>query len=266
MRRDASLFVMTAAGSALCWLTEVMDPRLELPWWLPLAICALYPILSTILSRERWRLFLIASVFGTIAGTISGITIWPLDPLFWEGGEYLLMMLAVGYLLLAILVGLTVRSATLSNGPFRRNVWIALTCCVAYGPIVLALTPSLVAIRMTRNDRLAAERFQGLRVAVEQTKAEPGGSPRICDGRTLKEHYSGPPFSDTDWRFIAGNSVQKDGYYFGIWIYCPQPEKYVVEAQPINEKGDGTRRFCADDSGKVGCGMGIHEECLPCTR
>lgn len=266
MRRDASLFALTATGAALCWLTLAMEQSLELPWWLPLAISALYPILSTILSRERWWLFLLASAFGAIAGAVRGFTIWPLDPLFWEGGEYLLLVLAALFVLLALIVGLAVRRTTVSNGRLRRVIWVGLACCVAYGPIVLVLTPPLVAMRVARNDRLAAERFEGLKVAVEQTKEEPGGVARICDGRTLKEHYSGPPFSDTDWRYMAGNFVQKDGYRFGIWIYCPQPEKYVVAAQPMRQKGDGTRQFCADDSGNAGCGMGTHEECLPCSR
>jgi hypothetical protein len=266
MRKNGPLVGLVAIGSVLSWWLLSIDPSLDLPWWLTLAVLALYPILSTILSRERWWLFLVASAFGTIAGMISGFMIWPPDPLFWEGGQVVLIALAAAFILLAFIVGLAVRRVAASNEGLRLAVWIGLASCVAYGPILLALTPPLVARRVVRNDRIAAERFEALRVAVEQTNAEPGGIARICDGKTLKQHYSGPPFSDTDWRYIAGNSVQEDGYYFGIDIYCPQPTAYVIDAAPIREKGDGSRRFCADASGKAGCGLGTHEECLPCAR
>ncbi len=257
---------MTVIGSALSWWLLSIDPSLDLPWWLTLAVLALYPILSTILSRERWWLFLVASALGTLAGMIGGFMIWPPDPLFWEGGQILLMMIAAGFVLLALIVGLAVRRITVSDGRLRRVLWIALACCVAFGPTVLALTPPLVAKRVARNDKLAAERFEALRSAVEQTKREPGGIARICDGKTLKQHYSGPPFSDNDWRYIAGNFVHEDGYYFGIWIYCPEPERYVLDAGPFRLQGDGTRRFCEDDAGKVGCETGTHEECLSCAK
>lgn len=266
MHKNGLLVAMTAIGSALNWWLLSMDPSLDLPWWLTLAVPALYPILSTILFPERWWLFLVASALGTLAGMISGFMIWPPDPLFWEGGQIFLMMIAAGFVLLALIVGLAVRRMIVSDARLRLAVWVALASCAAYGPIVLALTPPLVAMRVARNDKLAAERFEALRGSVEQTKKEPGGVARICDGKTLKQHYSGPPFSESDWRYIAGNFVQEDGYYFGISIYCPEPETYVLEAAPIRQQGDGTRRFCADVSGKVGCGTGDRGECLPCTR
>lgn len=263
--KDALLAALTAIGWVGCWWVECMVPSLDLPWWLPLAVAVLYPILSTILSRERWWLFLLASAIGTIGGIISGFTIWPPDPLIWEGAVYVVIPLAAGFILLALVLGLTSR-VSMSDGMLRRILWITLVCSVAFGPTVLFLTTPLVAKRVARNDELAAERFASLKSAVEQTKAEAGGMERICDGKTLKQHYSGPPFSDTDWRYIAGNSVREDGYHFGIFIYCPQPDAYVVEAAPIRESGDGTRRFCADNSGMVGCELGTREECLPCTK
>jgi len=269
MRRDALLVVLTAIGSALCWLTVAMEPSLEFPWWLPLAIFALCPILSTILSRERWWLFLLASAFGTIAGAISGFTIWPLDPLFWEGGEYVLMALAAAFVLLALIVGLAVRRTTVSNERLRCVLWVGLACCVAYGPIVLALTPPLVALRVARNDRLAAERFGALKNAVERTRAESGNPGRICDGQSLKRNYSGPPFSERDWKYIAGNYVKEDGYILGISIYCPEPGNYTIDVRPEREKGDGTRRFCSDESGRAGCGFessNSWSSCIPCTK
>jgi hypothetical protein len=266
MRRNGFLAGLVAIGSVLSWWLLSIDPSLDLPLWLTLTVLALYPILSTILSRERWWLFLVASALGTIAGMISGFMIWPPDPLFWEGGQIVLIAMAAAFIFLALIVGLALRRVTVSNEGLRLAVWIMLASCVAYGPILLALTPSLVAKRVVRNDRLAAERFEALRVAAERTNAEPGGVARICDGKTLKQHYSGPPFSDTDWKYIAGNFVTEDGYDFGVEIYCPEPGLYMIEAMPVREKGDGTRRFCADVSGGIGCGMGDHEKCLPCVK
>jgi hypothetical protein len=107
-----------------------------------------------------------------------------------------------------------------------------------------------------------------LKNAVERTMADTDGARRFCDGQALKHHYSGPPFTDRDWRFIAGNYVREDGYDFGI--YCLQPQgAYAIDASPARGKADGSRRFCADQSGHVGCGTqwsGSGNACIPCTQ
>jgi len=97
--------------------------------------------------------------------------------------------------------------------------------------------------------------------------AEAGDPGRICEGRALKRHYSGPPFTEEDWRRIAGNAVKQDGYYF--MVYCHEQGGYTIHAIPWGGKGDGTRQFCADESGKVGCGMTWNRSrnaCIPCTK
>ena len=48
------------------------------------------------------------------------------------------------------------------------------------------------------------ERFEALKNAVEQTVAEASGPARICDGRALKQNYSGPPFSEEDCIALPG--------------------------------------------------------------
>jgi hypothetical protein len=134
---------------------------------------------------------------------------------------------------------------------------------------MLTLTSPLVTKRVARNDRLAAERFVALKNAVERTRAESGNPGRICDGQALKRHYSGPPFSEKDWKYVAGNYVKEDGYVLGIWIYCPEPGNYTIDVRPEREKGDGTRKFCSDESGRVGCGIESSSSgysCTPCKK
>ena len=129
------------------------------------------------------------------------------------------------------------------------------------------MTPLLVAHRVARNDRMAAERFESLKNAVERTLAEAGNPERVCDGQTLRRHYSGPPFSKEDWSRITGNYVQEDGYSF--MVYCREKNGYTIDANPFGGKGYGTRRFCTDESGKIGCGLDRNRSryaCVACPR
>jgi hypothetical protein len=118
----------------------------------------------------------------------------------------------------AFLAGLIMRGRSISNQIFRRVLWAIVLACVAFGPVTLALTPTVAGRRMARNERLAAERFASLKKAVESTRAEADGANRICDGAALQQHYNGPPFSDTDRRRITGNYVKRDSYFF--MVYC----------------------------------------------
>lgn len=137
----------------------------------------------------------------------------------------------------------------------------------AYGPICLALTPPLVARRIVSIGRLAEERITSLQRSVELTLAAGSSPARICDGSLLAKNYSGPPFTDEDWRRITGNYVQQDGYMF--MIYCRESKGYVISADPARHYQDGTRRFCADESGNIGCGMTSNRSrhiCVPCGK
>ena len=65
---------------------------------------------------------------------------------------------------------------------------------------------------------------------------------------------------------MTGNYVEQDGYFF--MIYCRDGTGYVIDAMPARDGQDGgTRRFCADESGKIGCGMTWNRSrhaCVPC--
>jgi hypothetical protein len=181
------------------------------------------------------------------------------------------LVIAVATLAAAIVsfsVGIAVRRFSLSNPRLRRAIWISLSGTLMLPLIALALTPTLVAQRIARNNRLASVRFEALKRAVEETRAETRDPSRICDSTLLKRHYSGPPFSEGEWRLITGTHVIEDDYLFGI--QCPdEAGRFTMDARPMRDSGDGTRRFCTDESGAVGCRVESswpHDICLLCAK
>jgi hypothetical protein len=264
MRKDVLLVVLTVTGSALWWWPLSIWPNLDLPWWFPLTFITLLSGLATALSGGRWLRFVVASAAGTFAGLCSGYAIWP--PIDEIPVLYVAVAAMLATILVSLVVGLAARKMVVSNDR-SRVVWHALLCCVAFGPITLALTPPLVAYRVVRNHRVAAERFESLKNAVERTRSESGDPARICDGQVLKQHYSGPPFSEEDWHRITGNYVKQDGYVFGI--YCHEQGGYTIASFPERNSADGTLRFCTDESRKVGCDMEFNRSryaCIACPK
>ena len=165
-------------------------------------------------------------------------------------------MISIGTVAVAfvsLLSGLVARRMSISRQSHGRLAWLALMFCVACGPVAFALTLPLVAHRVAQNDRLAGQRFRSLKAAVEHSLTQDRGPARICDGQFLMQHYSGPSFSNEDWERITGNYVKQDGYMF--MVYCREKGGYTINALPARGKADGTRRFCIDESGRIGCGM-----------
>jgi hypothetical protein len=246
----------------------MIEPSVEFPRWILLAVVGLIAGLSTTLSDGHWLRLASATVAGVFAGLCSGWVIFP--PSDGIANSYVPFEIVAETLassLVALLAGLVGRRLSISNKNARLAVWLALVCCVAFGPAGLAMTPLLVAHRVARNDRMAAERFESLKNAVERTLAEAGNPERVCDGQTLRRHYSGPPFSKEDWSRITGNYVQEDGYSF--MVYCREKNGYTIDAHPFVGKGYGTRRLCTDESGKIGCGLDWNRSryaCVACPR
>lgn len=266
------LAALNFMGAALSWCPICPEPGLDMPFWLPIVIVVLLTGLAAAISVNRWLPFLVASITGTLAGMCIGALMppTPTEDLIGNGyvGYFIILAVSIsGALsLIAALVGRKLSSKVEEH---RRVAWIAFGCCVAFGPMAALLTHPLVARRMAGNERIAAERFKSLNSAAQRTRAETGDPKRFCDGQAIKRNYSGPPFSDSDWRFIAGNYVKRDGYAFGIW--CNQSEQggYTIDAYPERQKRDGMRRFCTDESGRVGCGMewnGTRNVCMPCAK
>jgi hypothetical protein len=191
-----------------------------------------------------------ASALGAFSGLCVSCSLWwPTDPI---AGPWVPISVAVNTtlaLLVALIAGMTVRTLRLSTATHRRAAWLTLAGCVALGPVALALTPPLVAHRIALNDRAADERFQSLRTAVQHTASDANGQ-LICDGSVLQRYYSGPRFSQEDWRRITANYVKQDGYFF--MVYCHEQGGYTIHAMPARHEGDGTRHFCTDESGRIG--------------
>lgn len=267
MFTNVLLFLLTALGSALCWWPVSVEPSLDLSAWIPIACAALCTGISTTLNRSKWLLFVIGSGLGTFGGLCLSYTFWwPSDPIAGPLVPYSIALNTAIALVASFIAALTARKVFVSNGMWRRAAWVVLLGCVAFGPVTLAITPLLVGHRVAYNDRMAAARFAALKNAVERTAA--GRAPgHLCDGTELKNQYSGPPFSEEDWRRITGNYVKQDGYIF--MVYCREKGGYTIDAGPARERGDGTRRFCTDESGKIGCRMEwdrSRHQCLPCGK
>ena len=270
VERHRALAFLVAVCAAFCWWPVILEPSLGMPAVVPLIVIASCVGLASTLAPNHWLLFGIASAAATGLGMMVGYRVWPSEDGIaqsYAGIACLVATLAVA--VVSVLAGLAGRAMSRSIGNHRLAATIAFAGCVAFGPAVLAVRPTVIANRVARNDRVAAERFASLKAAVARTSQTPGGSRRICDGQTLKESYSGPPFSEGSWRLIAGNYVIEDGFFYGIQIDCSQPTHYLIDARPVRSKADGTRRFCTDESGKVGCGLdwtSSRNECTPCAE
>jgi hypothetical protein len=268
MRNRRVLVVLSFVGSGLCWGPLVIEPNLGLPWWTPLACVALGASLATLLCPEDWRWFSIASAIGAFSGLcVSFVIWWPTGPIAGSWVPVGIAVLTVLAVLAALVACLTGRRVRLLTTAYRRAAWLALAGCIGIGPVLLALTPPLVARRIALNDQAAAARFKSLRNAARQTALDPKDQGRLCDGEVLKRHYSGPGFSNDDWQRITGNYVKQDGYVF--MVYCREQGGYTIDAMPARIHGDGNRHFCADESGRTGCGLDFNESrhvCTPCAQ
>lgn len=246
------LLILTAIGSALCWWPVVIDPSIDLPLWVPIAIFAVISSLATVLLEKRRARIAVAAIVGSFLGSILGFMVLPyrdvISHTYWPIST---MTITLAAAVVSTVVILALRTVTVSNQAVRRLLWLAWAGCIAFGPVALALTAPIVSSRTSRNERIAAERVKELKTAVQQSMAENGDPRNYCNGQVLKHHYSGPSFSESDWGRITRNYVTQDGYAF--MVFCPEQGGYRISASPQRVKADGTRRFCADESGKAGC-------------
>jgi 4-amino-4-deoxy-L-arabinose transferase-like glycosyltransferase len=267
MHNKTFVMVLVATGSAVCWWPSIIEPSLDLAWWIPLLCIALCATFATLLGERRLLLLTEASIIGTLAGLCVGVAIWPpRDPIARPWAPYYVLVMTIRTAVVSSGFGWAARFLSVA-GETRIIIWIALLSVVAFGPIALALTPPLVSHRIRENERIAAERFAALSSAVQRTAGEDGDLRRICEGSALRQHYAGPSFRDEDWRRITGNYVKQNGYMF--MVYCHEKGGYTIAAQPARMGADGRRRFCADESGSPGCGIGWNRSrnaCVPCPK
>lgn len=178
------LAVLVAMSSGLCWLPLSVEPSLDLPSWMPLLSVALCTSIAIMLNNERWLLFISRSGIGTLGGLRLGCAIWwPRDPITGPLAHYAIAVNTIIALIVSLMAGFAARKISISTYTNRTALWIALVGVVAFGPVLLLLTPPLVARRMTCDDRLATERFESLKSAIELTRI----SHRLSKGRGKPE-------------------------------------------------------------------------------
>jgi hypothetical protein len=260
MTRDKVVIALTAIGSAWCWWPVIREPSLEFSRWILLGLIALMALFATLLANRHWLTVVVAVTLGSFLGMCAGQAMWPSDDGIANSYAGIVIVIAtLAVLALALVAGLTGRAFSVTNPIARPVLWIALTGCIAFGPILMAVTPPLVARRIARNDRLATERLAAIKKAIDSARAEANGARQGCDVHALSHRYSGPNFSESDWlRVLGDNAVKEDGYVF--LIKCLGNGTYKINAIPDRVKGDGTRHLCTDDSGKVTIGVVYDEQ------
>jgi hypothetical protein len=266
-RINLCLLAIVAAASIVCWWPLLLEPALDIPWWIPLAAVVLCSGLATVLSGGKWLLFPLIAAAATLVGIAACCRIWPLeDGIAQSYMGIAAVAAAIAVLVASLIPGSMTRKIRVPNEK-RRAVWLALICVAALGPIALAVRPPIVAHRLARNERLASERVSALKDAVDRVESDHRS--QACDGNALKQHYSGPAFTEKDWRFVAGNFVTEDGYAIGITIDCSQPRDYLISAMPKRGSSDGSRRICADAFSLRNCApqwdmQRGRNSCVPC--
>jgi hypothetical protein len=260
MTRDKVLIALTAIASAWSWWPLIREPILEFSPWIPVGVVALICALSTALANGRWLRSVVASTGGSFLGMWVGLLIFPSDDGIRNAYALIPIMIGTAAVFIASLFAAQIGRAISSTAWNRRGVlWATLLGCAAFGPVMMAVTPPLVARRIARNDRLATERLAAMKKAIESTRAGADGARQGCDVHALSHRYSGPTFSESDWlRVLGDNAVKEDGYVFVM--KCLGNGTYKINAIPGRIKGDGTRRLCADDSGKITIGMVSDEQ------
>lgn len=264
MRSGPVIVCLVLVGTAL---SSSLHFVVDLPIWISLACGALGSCMAIALRPSAWPLIVLASGVGTAGGLISGFLIWPPDdPIAVPLVPYSAGIMAFAVMLAALFSALITRRRVVSGQKLRRALWALMFVCFSFGPVASTLVLAAVPSRVVRNDHLADERFHALKDSLVQTRKTNWTSP-LTSGISLKLHYSGPPFADSDWQCIVGDLVEKDGYMFRV--YAAGDGGYILSVSPARMYLDGTRRFCSDESGKSGCGVEWTESrltCLPCQQ
>ena len=260
MTRDKVLIALTATASAWSWWPLIREPILEFSPWIPVGVVTLICALSTALANGRWLRSVVAATGGSFLGMWVGLLIFPSDDGIRNAYALIPIMIGTAAVFIASLFAAQIGRAISSTAWNRRGIlWATLLGCAAFGPVMMAVTPPLVARRIARNDRLAMERLAAMKKAIESARAGTDGARQGCDVHALSSRYSGPTFSESDWlRVLGDNAVKEDGYVF--MMKCLGNGTYKINAIPGRIKGDGTRRLCADDSGKITIGMVSDEQ------
>ena len=253
MNREPLLLLLTALGSALCWWPVIQVPNIGLPFYVPYLICAGVTSSAILLSDKPKSRIAAAAIAGSFSGYVVGLRMLPLgsDGIAHSYWPFELILVTLATAVMAAVLILALRRVIVPPESVPHSLWLALILCVGACPAAVALTPLISSSRISRNERLAAERVKALQTAVEASMAQNGNPGSYCGGEVIKRHYTGPSFSDGDWRLITSNYVTRQGYAF--MVFCPEKGGYRISAMPHNFEQDGNRKFCSDVAGEAGC-------------
>ena len=149
MTREKVLIGLTAVGSAWCWWPVIREPSLEFSRWILLGLIALIALSATLLAPQRWLSLVAAITSGSFLGLFAGQAMWPSD----DGiaNSYAGIVTAIGtvaVLLVALAGIITGRAIAKSYSIARPVLWTTLLGCIAFGPVLMTVTPPLVARRV----------------------------------------------------------------------------------------------------------------------
>ena len=250
--------LMLLASAVAWWPTLTLDVLV----WIPFGCVALCMCLLMALVPSGWPLLTLASGIGTFGGLLFGSVMWPpADPIAGGYVPIVAAVLALLMMLIGCLAGVILRRRLISNTTWRRTAWVAILASVAFGLVSLAFEFILIQRRIDRNEQLAEERLTALKDAMDRA-VEAHGVSSIRAGALLDPHYFGPPFRDMNWE----GAVTQDGYRFFIGA---RSGGYAISAVPVRKRLDGTRQFCTDELGTMGCHVewnGSRTACLPCSK
>jgi hypothetical protein len=77
MRKEILLLILTATGSALCWWPVILQPSIDLPLLVPIAIFAAITSLATALLEKRRARIAVAAIVGSFVGSSLGFMVLP---------------------------------------------------------------------------------------------------------------------------------------------------------------------------------------------
>ena len=86
--RSRILIVLTVFTSAISWWPILVEPTIDLPFWLALVCASLCTGFSILLAHKHLGHLVVASGVGTVAGIGLGFAIWPLPPDPMAGGLF----------------------------------------------------------------------------------------------------------------------------------------------------------------------------------
>jgi hypothetical protein len=150
MQRNTLLIVMVAVGSIFCWWPVIIQPNLNLPVWkTPRFSLALIVAFASALSSQRAGWLMSASILGVVAGIYCGFRLWwPIDlndaPYVLTVGLASLVSIPVS--VIAAAAGVALRESKIARKN-HRLIWCAFLSSFVFAPMVVALTPWLLARR-----------------------------------------------------------------------------------------------------------------------